>query len=91
VFCVEPQPGQCLRRFLPSANAYKRCPSLSVPPTCFQPASLSAVFSEVERVTVRRPQGPWVSLIVEADAEFSWVDITPVELPFDLARRHAAG
>jgi hypothetical protein len=50
-----------------------------------------AVFSEVERVTVRRPLGRWVSQIVEADAECSWVDITPVELPFGAMRRRARG
>ena len=39
-------------------------------------------FSEVERVIVRRPQGAWVSQILEVDSAFGWVDITPVELPF---------
>jgi hypothetical protein len=48
-----------------------------------------AAFSEVERVTVRRPLGRWVSQIVEADAERAWVDITPVELPFGIKRRRA--
>jgi hypothetical protein len=50
-----------------------------------------AAFSEVERVTVRRPQGRWVSQIIEADTECSWVDITPVELPFGTMRRRARG
>jgi hypothetical protein len=50
-----------------------------------------AAFSEVERVTVRRPLGRWVSQIVEAEPECSWVDITPIELPFGTSRRHARG
>ena len=49
-----------------------------------------AAFSEVERVTVRRPLGRWVSQIVEAEPEHSWVDITPVELPFAAMRRRRA-
>jgi hypothetical protein len=48
-------------------------------------------FSEVERVTVRRPLGRWVSQIVEAEAECAWIDITPVELPFGTMRRRARG
>lgn len=38
-------------------------------------------FSCVERVTVRRPKGRWVSQIIEHADAFSWVDITPAELP----------
>jgi hypothetical protein len=48
-----------------------------------------AAFSEVERVTVRRPLGRWVSQIIEAEPERSWIDITPVELPFAIMRRRA--
>ncbi|MGE0094503.1 MAG: hypothetical protein AB7M05_20580 [Alphaproteobacteria bacterium] len=50
-----------------------------------------AAFSSVERVTVRRPRGRWVSQIVPVDNTYSWVDITPVELPFGTARRRANG
>jgi hypothetical protein len=50
-----------------------------------------AAFSEVERVTVRRPRGRWVSQIIEAETERAWVDITPVELPFGIMRRRAHG
>lgn len=50
-----------------------------------------AAFSEVERVTVRRPLGSWVSQIIETEAECSWVDITPIELPFGTMRRRARG
>lgn len=46
-------------------------------------------FSEVERVTVRRPSGRWVSQVVEADDAPHWVDITPAELPFARGRRAA--
>ena len=46
-----------------------------------------AAFSCVERVTVRRPHGRWVSQIVDSDSHFSWVDITPRELPFREGRR----
>jgi hypothetical protein len=45
-------------------------------------------FSEVVRVTVRRPLSRWVAQIVETEDECSWEDITPVELPF---RRRANG
>jgi hypothetical protein len=41
-----------------------------------------AAFSCVERVTVRRPRGNWVSQVVDEDAPRRWIDITPVELPF---------
>jgi hypothetical protein len=46
-------------------------------------------FSEIERVTVRRPKGLWVSQIVDVeDAEQQrWVDITPLDL---FRRRRAA-
>lgn len=48
--------------------------------------------SAVERVTVRRPLGRWVSQIVEAEDTYSWVDITPAELPFTTGgRRRASG
>jgi hypothetical protein len=50
-----------------------------------------AAFAEVERVTVRRPLGRWVSQIIEAETEGAWVDITPVELPFGTMRRRARG
>lgn len=50
-----------------------------------------AAFSEVERVTIRRPLGRWVSQIVQAETECAWVDITPVELPFGTMRRRARG
>jgi hypothetical protein len=50
-----------------------------------------AAFYEVERVTVRRPKGRWVSQIIEAETERAWVDITPVELPFGTKRRRAHG
>lgn len=46
-------------------------------------------FSMVERVTVRRPLGRWVSQLV-LGGDQSWVDITPAELPF-VPRRAAAG
>ncbi len=46
-----------------------------------------AAFSCVERVTVRRPRGLWVSQIVEGDTECTWVDITPKRLPFREERR----
>jgi hypothetical protein len=46
-------------------------------------------FSSVIRVTVRRPKARWVAQIVEIDAAYSWVDITPAELP--LGRRAAHG
>jgi hypothetical protein len=39
-------------------------------------------FSQVERVTIRRPLGSWVSQVVEINDSCSWVDITPIELPF---------
>lgn len=39
-------------------------------------------FSEVVRVTVRRPQARWVAQVVLIDDACSWVDITPVGLPF---------
>jgi hypothetical protein len=48
-----------------------------------------AAFSEVERVLVRRPLGRWVSQIVEVETERTWVDITPIELPFAIMRRRA--
>jgi hypothetical protein len=48
-------------------------------------------FSKVERVTVRRPLGRWVSQIVEIEMACSWVDITPVELPFGTMLRRARG
>ena len=47
-------------------------------------------FSTVERVIVRRPLGTWVSQIIETTDIGSWVDITPLELPFP-AQRRAAG
>jgi hypothetical protein len=50
-----------------------------------------AAFSEVERVTVRRPRGRWVSQLIEAETERAWVDITPVELPLSISRRRAVG
>lgn len=46
-------------------------------------------FSTVERVIVRRPMGRWVSQIVDTGEACSWVDITPVELPFAVGRRKA--
>lgn len=46
--------------------------------------------SIVERVIVKRPLGLWTSLLVQGSEEPSWVDITPVQLPF-VARRAAAG
>lgn len=46
-----------------------------------------AAFSEVERVTVRRPKGLWVSQILKFEDEASWVDITPVQLPLGNTRR----
>ncbi len=45
-------------------------------------------FSKVERVIVRRPKGRWVSQIVTGGDVCSWIDITPVELPFTPGRRH---
>lgn len=50
-----------------------------------------AAFSEVERVIVRRPLGRWVSQILEAEETATWVDITPVELPFGTIRRRRHG
>jgi hypothetical protein len=50
-----------------------------------------AAFSRVERVTLRRPKGRWVSQIVEDGDSFIWVDITPRELPFREARRKSGG
>lgn len=44
-------------------------------------------FSEVVRVTVRRPKGRWVAQIVDGDVAPGWVDITPVELPFGETRK----
>ena len=41
----------------------------------------------VERVTVRRPKGNWVSQINESGQESSWVDITPAQLPFKTKKR----
>ena len=41
-----------------------------------------AAFSKVDRVTVRRPKGDWVSQIVDIEGAASWVDITPAQLPF---------
>ena len=41
-----------------------------------------AAFSCVERVTVRRPRGNWVSQVVDEGAPRRWIDITPVGLPF---------
>jgi hypothetical protein len=48
-------------------------------------------FSEVERVIVRRPNGRWVSQIVEADQAPYWIDITPRELPLESGRRTTSG
>lgn len=45
--------------------------------------------SMVERVIVRRPLGRWTSQLVNTE-EQSWIDITPIELPFS-ARRAAVG
>lgn len=50
-----------------------------------------AAFSCVERVTLRRPKGRWVSQIAEDGDTFIWVDITPEELPFREARRKRGG
>jgi hypothetical protein len=50
-----------------------------------------AAFSCVERVTVRRPHGAWVSQIVDTGTDCVWEDITPRELPFREARRKAGG
>jgi hypothetical protein len=46
-----------------------------------------AAFSTVERVTIRRPLGRWVSQLVEMDEGCGWVDITPTELPFEKRKR----
>lgn len=47
-------------------------------------------FSLVERVIVRRPQGRWVSQVVDAEVnEKRWIEITPAELPFFERRRDA--
>ena len=39
-----------------------------------------AAMSLVERVTVRDPFNGWAAQIVEADAEYTWEDITPAAL-----------
>ncbi|PCJ44116.1 MAG: hypothetical protein COA81_03310 [Alphaproteobacteria bacterium] len=44
-------------------------------------------FSEVERVIVRDPIKKWASQIIEGEAKASWIDITPIELPFREAKR----
>lgn len=44
-------------------------------------------FSQVERVTVRRPLGRWVAQVIEADEAPHWVDITHAELSFTQGRR----
>ena len=41
----------------------------------------------VERVTVRRPKGNWVSQLNESGQESSWVDITPAQLPLTRKKR----
>jgi hypothetical protein len=48
-------------------------------------------FSRVERVTLRRPKGRWVSQIVADGDDVVWVDITPKEFPFREGRRHTGG
>lgn len=48
-----------------------------------------AAFSQVERVTVRRPLGRWVSQVIPTSEAGSWIDITPIELPFGPVRRAA--
>lgn len=50
-----------------------------------------AAFSTVERLTLRRPRGEWVTQVVEVEDQVSWVDITPVTLFSDERRRRAAG
>jgi len=46
--------------------------------------------STIERVTVRRPLGAWVSQIVDVGDTYSWIDITPLELPGVKRARSAA-
>ena len=50
-----------------------------------------AGFSTVERVTLRRPRGAWVTQIVEVEEQVTWVDITPASLFSGVERRRAAG
>jgi hypothetical protein len=45
-------------------------------------------FSEVVRVTVRRACARWVAQIVEIDDAYSWIDITPAELPLHRPAAH---
>lgn len=48
-------------------------------------------FSVVERVTVRRPLGQWVSQILDATEAPYWTDTTPAQLNFGSRRRAAGG
>ena len=51
-----------------------------------------AAMSVVERVTIRDPYNNWVAQIVESDAEYIWVDITPLKLPLTrMGGRRATG
>lgn len=43
-------------------------------------------WSRIERVTVRRPKGRWVSQIAMVGETYQWTDITPAELPFTKER-----
>ena len=46
-------------------------------------------FSKVLRVTLRRPNGTWVSQIVEPENGKTWIDITRPQLRFDRGQRAA--